>query len=191
MPTPERARWAVERMHLTTDSHVLEVGCGQGHAAELICELLNDAGGLTAVERSTLMTDVAGGRLGAWMRSGRAELICGAMEESSLPEASFDVAFGFSVAPMWRSPEVAAAVRRALRPGGTLHLFDQPPAWQHVADVDAYAGPVLAALRSHGFETFEPEVARLSNGWVVHIRAARPAVEPAVEPVAEPVAVAG
>lgn len=177
MPTPERARWAVDRLGVTPGSHVLEVGCGHGQAAALICEIVGETGSLTAVDRSTLMMEVASTRLKSWAGSGRLHLLCGAIEESLIPDQAYDIAFGFSVAPMWRSPDVTAAVWRALKPGGTLHLFDQPPGWQHAADVDAYAAPVLAALQGYGFETFPPESDRLTGGWAVHIRAARPATE--------------
>ena len=78
---------------------------------------------------------------------------------------------------MWRSPSVTAAVWAALKPGGTMHLFDLPPGWTHAADVDAYAAPVLAALRGYGFDVVPAESARLSGGWAVHIRASRPVAE--------------
>lgn len=174
MPTPERAQWAVDRLHITPGSHVLEVGCGQGHAAALICELVGETGSLTAVDRSTLMMEAASSRLKAWAGSGRLHLLCGGVEESLIPEGTYDVAFGFSVAPMWRSPDVTAAVWHALKPGASMHLFDQPPAWKHAADVDAYAAPVVAALRGYGFDTYPAESAQLSSGWAIHIRAARP-----------------
>jgi ubiquinone/menaquinone biosynthesis C-methylase UbiE len=177
MPTPERARWAVERLGVQPGAHVLEVGCGDGHAAALVCELVGEQGSLTAVDRSALMADVAHGRLSPWIGSGRASVICGGIEESEVPDGAFDIVFGFSVAPMWRSPQITAAVRRALRPGGTLHLFDQPPGWQHVADVDAYSGPVSAALLGYGLDVFPAETEQLSAGWAVHIRAARPVAE--------------
>ena len=177
MPTPERAQWAVERLGVTPGAHVLEVGCGHGHAAALVCELVGDEGSLTAIDRSAMMMDYARSRLSVWADSGRVSLICGSVQESDLAEGSFDIVFGFSVAPMWRSPDVTSAVWRVLRPGGTMHLFDQPPGWQHAADVDAYAAPVLAALRGYGFETFTPEATQLSAGWAVHIRAARPAAD--------------
>ncbi len=177
MPTPERAQWAVDRLQLSPGTRVLEVGCGQGHAAALVCEVVGDTGSLTAVDRSTLMMDVAGGRLGPWAEAGRLTMLCGALEEVEVAEGGFDVVFGFSVAPMWRHPEVTAAAWRALRPGGTLHLFDQPPAWKHAADVDAWASPVIAVLQGYGFETYPAEASQLSTGWAVHVRASRPVDE--------------
>ncbi len=175
MPTPERARWAVDRLEVSAGDHVLEVGCGHGHAAALVCELVGEAGSLTAIDRSPLMTDMAKAQLGPWLDKGAVVLTCGLVEECGLPDAHFDVAFGFSVAPMWRSPSVTAALWRALKPGGTLHLFDQPPGWQHAADVDAYASPILAALQGYGFQTAPPASAQLSKGWAVHLKATRPA----------------
>ncbi len=175
MPTPERARWAVERLHLESGDHVLEVGCGHGHAAALVCELVGDAGSLTAIDRSPMMADMATAQLRPWLSGDHVTLTCGLVEECGVPDAFFDVVFGFSVAPMWRSPTVTAAIWRSLRPGGALHLFDQPPGWQHAADVDAYAAPILAALQGYGFEVSTPESAQLSTGWAVHLRAVRPA----------------
>lgn len=167
----------MERLGIAPGAHVLEVGCGDGHAAALVCELVGESGSLTAVDRSAMMMDYATGRLSSWVESGRVSLVCGTVQESGVADGAFDIAFGFSVAPMWRSPDVTSAVWRALRPGGTVHLFDQPPGWQHAADVDAYAAPVLASLRGYGFEAFRPEASRLRAGWAVHIRAARPLTE--------------
>ena len=176
MPTPERARWAVERLHVQSGDHVLEIGCGHGHAAALVGELVGDSGSLTAVDRSPMMTDMAKAQLRPYLDSGRVTLTCGLVEECDVPEGFFDVVFGFSVAPMWRSPTVTAAIWRSLKPGGAFHLFDQPPGWQHAADVDAYAAPILAALQGYGFEVSTPVSAQLSKGWAVHLRATRPMV---------------
>lgn len=175
MPTPERAHWAVERLRLEAGDHVLEVGCGHGHAAALVSELVGETGSLTAIDRSPMMTDMAKAQLRPWLDGGRVTLRCGLVEESGLVEGFYDVVFGFSVAPMWRSPSVTAAIWRSLKPGGTLHLFDQPPGWQHAADVDAYAAPILAALQGYGFVVSSPESAQLAKGWAVHLRATRPA----------------
>lgn len=174
MPTPERARWAVEQLHVESGDHVLEVGCGHGHAAALVCELVGDDGSLTAIDRSPLMTDMAKAQLRPWLDNGAVVLTCGLVEECGLQDDFYDLIFGFSVAPMWRSPTVTAALWRALKPGGTVHLFDQPPGWQHAADVDAYAGPILAALQGYGFEVASPVAEQLSKGWAVHLRATRP-----------------
>jgi ubiquinone/menaquinone biosynthesis C-methylase UbiE len=165
----------VARLGIAPGDRVLEVGCGHGHAAALVCELVGEQGRLTAVDRSSLMTDRAAVQLQAWLSTGRVDLVRGPVEDASLEHGAYDIAFGFSVAPMWRVPDVTAAVWRALRPGGSLHLFDQPPGWQHAADVDAYAAPVLAALAGYGFATSSPQCEQLRGGWAVHIRVDRPA----------------
>ena len=37
---PERIRWTVERLDLAPTDHVLEIGCGPGHAVGLVAERL-------------------------------------------------------------------------------------------------------------------------------------------------------
>ena len=48
---PPRIRWAVELMELQPSDHVLEIGCGPGFGAEMICEQL-ETGKLFAIDRS-------------------------------------------------------------------------------------------------------------------------------------------
>ena len=39
---PPRIRWAVDLMDVQPSDHVLEIGCGPGYGAEMICERLTD-----------------------------------------------------------------------------------------------------------------------------------------------------
>ena len=48
---PPRIRWAVDLMDVQPSDHVLEIGCGPGFGAELICERL-ETGKLFAIDRS-------------------------------------------------------------------------------------------------------------------------------------------
>jgi trans-aconitate methyltransferase len=52
----ERLRSIVEKLGIRPEDHVLEIGCGQGVAATLICERL-DGGRLTAIDRSPKIFD--------------------------------------------------------------------------------------------------------------------------------------
>jgi ubiquinone/menaquinone biosynthesis C-methylase UbiE len=43
---PPRLLWAVERLSVEPDDHLLEIGCGSGVAVSLICDRLGDGTGL-------------------------------------------------------------------------------------------------------------------------------------------------
>jgi len=55
---------------------VLELGCGHGVAASLVCERLGDGGHLTAIDRSQKMIDAATERNREHVYAGRATCIC-------------------------------------------------------------------------------------------------------------------
>ena len=49
---PARLRWAVDFIDVQPQDHILEIGCGSGQAADLICRRLEGRGKLFAIDRS-------------------------------------------------------------------------------------------------------------------------------------------
>ena len=116
----DRLQRLVERLALRPGERVLEIGCGHGVAATLVCERL-DGGAYTAVDRSPAMIEAARRRNAAHVAAGRAEFLVMALEALDLGDRRFDVIFAARVGLFEREPERARALAgRWLAPGGRL-----------------------------------------------------------------------
>jgi ubiquinone/menaquinone biosynthesis C-methylase UbiE len=145
----ERIVWAVETLDVRPDDRVLEVGCGHGVAASLVCERLT-SGRYTGVDRSQKMIDMATTRNRRYVEAGTATFETAAFEDLELGEERFDEIFAVHVAAFWTRPErVLGAVHRFLAPQGKLHLFHQTPGWKR-ADREAFVATVGSVLQAHG-----------------------------------------
>ena len=106
---------------------MLEIGCGHGVAATLVCERL-DGGLLTALDRSPKMIAAASRRNAEHVAAGRAEFLVATLEDLDLGERRFDKAFAVRVGLFHRDPERARAlVEPWLAAGGQVRaFFDEP-----------------------------------------------------------------
>lgn len=123
----ERLGAAVEQLDIRPDDRVLEIGCGHGVAATLVCGRL-EGGRLTAIDRSAKMIRAAKRRNAAHVEAGRAEFLVARLEDLDLGERRFDRIFAARVGLFHRDPGRARGLtERWLAPGGTLSVFfDQP-----------------------------------------------------------------
>jgi ubiquinone/menaquinone biosynthesis C-methylase UbiE len=123
----ERLRAIVEQLEIGPDDRVLEIGCGHGVAATLVCERL-DTGRLTAIDRSEQMIDAATRRNRAFVDAGRAEFLVASLEDADLGDRRFDKIFAVRVGLFDREPDRARAIaERWLAPGGALLVFFDAP----------------------------------------------------------------
>ena len=123
-----RLQAAVDRLGIRPGDRVLEIGCGHGVAATLVCERL-DGGHLTAVDRSPKMIEAARRRNAAYVEAGTAEFLVAHLEELDLGTRRFDTIFAIRVGLFHREPERAHAIaERWLAPGGIVHAVFDPPA---------------------------------------------------------------
>ena len=128
----ERLRSVVEHLDILRDDRVLEIGCGHGVAATLVCERL-EVGHLTAVDRSEKMIEAAKRRNAAYVEAGRAEFLVADLEDLDLGGRRFDKIFAVRVGLFHREPDRAhSLVERWLAPGGAVFAFFDPPSDRRV-----------------------------------------------------------
>ena len=116
-------------MDIRPDDRVLEIGCGHGVAATLICERL-EGGHLTAIDRSAKMIQAATRRNAAHIEAGKAEFLIATLEDLDLGDRRFVKILAVRVGLFHReSRRAGGIVERWLAPGGAVFaFFDQPSA---------------------------------------------------------------
>ena len=106
--------------------HVLDAGCGAGNYALKLLERLPKLDA-TLIDLSRPMLDRARERI-SLATAGRVTAIQGDIRTVELPHGRFDIVLAASVLHHLRADEewrqVFAAIHRALRPGGSLWIFD-------------------------------------------------------------------
>jgi ubiquinone/menaquinone biosynthesis C-methylase UbiE len=123
----ERLRSVVEQLDIRPDDRVLEIGCGHGVAATLVCERLEE-GHLTAIDRSAKMIQAATRRNAAYVEAGSAEFLVAPLEDLDLGDRCFDKIFTVRVGLFYREPERARSIaERWLAPGGEVFVFFDLP----------------------------------------------------------------
>jgi ubiquinone/menaquinone biosynthesis C-methylase UbiE len=124
----ERLQEIVDRLGIRPDDRVLEIGCGHGVAATMVCERL-DAGHVTAIDRSEKMIAAATARNAAHVEAGTAEFLVGDLEDIDLGERRFDLIFAVRVRLFDTEPDRARALAEQwLAPGGEVRSFYDRPA---------------------------------------------------------------
>ena len=123
----ERLRRVVDQLAIRPDDRVLEIGCGHGVAATMVCELL-DTGRVTAIDRSAAMIQAAARRNAAQVAAGKAEFLVRDLEDLDLGSRQFDLVFAVRVGLFHREPQRARSlVEPWLAPGGRVEAFYDSP----------------------------------------------------------------
>ena len=123
----ERLRGVVDQLAIRPGDRVLEIGCGQGVAATMVCQLLS-TGTLTAIDRSTKMVEAATRRNAGYVASGKAEFLIASLEDMNLGDRRFDLVFAVRVGLFHRDPERAHALLQPwLAPDARVCTFYDVP----------------------------------------------------------------
>jgi cyclopropane fatty-acyl-phospholipid synthase-like methyltransferase len=132
---PERLAWAVETLDVRPDDRILEIGCGRGVAAALICDRL-EGGRLLALDRSAKAIEAASARNAGAVAGGKAQFLTQALEDADPATLGrYDKVFAVNVNAFWVRParRELDLIRRLLIPDGTLWLFYDPPGRERLA----------------------------------------------------------
>jgi trans-aconitate methyltransferase len=145
-PIPSRIRWAVDFMDVQPADHVLEIGCGAGAAAELICSRL-ETGRLFAIDRSESGVDRTRRRCERFIDAGRLTVRQIDLATLRVPVKRLHKVFAFNVNLFWVrdcEPEVQLLHERLL-PGGSVFLFYDATRREQVPTIVENASKSLAA----------------------------------------------
>lgn len=145
---PTRIRLAVDALDLRPDARVLEVGCGTGVAAQLLCALVPE-GHVTALDRSATAVAHAEKRLARWAEAGVADVVERDLAGFHGDGRPYDAVLAINVNAFWTGPAEAEVARLAelLADDGAAHLwFEAPPG----ADASGPGERAVAALVGGG-----------------------------------------
>jgi trans-aconitate methyltransferase len=142
---PARIRWAVDLMDLKPNDHVLEIGCGPGAGAELICQRL-ETGKLFAIDRSESGVDRTKRRCRQYVESGRLTVRQIDLATLRVPVKRLTKVFAFNVNLFWvrACADEVALLHERLQPGGAVYLFYEANRPELVPNIVAKASAALA-----------------------------------------------
>jgi trans-aconitate methyltransferase len=146
---PARIRWAVEVMDVQPADHVLEIGCGPGAGAELICSRLQ-TGKLFAIDRSESGVDRTKRRNAKYVEAGRLTVRQIDLATLRVPVKRLNKVFAFNVNLFWvrDCPDEIALLHERVLPGGSVFLFYEANRAELVPTIVQKAS---AALSEGGF----------------------------------------
>jgi len=149
---PARIRWAVDFMDVKPSDHLLEIGCGPGAGAELICSRL-ETGRLFAIDRSESGVDRTKRRCASYIKAGRLTVRQIDLATLRVPVKRLNKVFAFNVNLFWVrecADEVALLHERVL-PGGGVYLFYESTRPEQVPEMIRKAS---ASLTEGGFRVY-------------------------------------
>jgi trans-aconitate methyltransferase len=158
-------RWAVELLDVQSTDHLLEIGCGPGHAVTLICDRLT-SGTITAIDRSTMAVARTLARNARCVAAGRARVEQHALTNADLGRR-FAKVFAINVNAFWTDgPRSFAALSGLLQRNGLAYLIYEPPTTSRLREIRSR---LTAELGENGYEIVDIHVKglRASRGLCI------------------------
>lgn len=140
----DRLTYAFEILEVDPSDRILEIGCGYGAAASLICGRLVD-GKITAIDQSEKMIRAAEKLNAPFVSAGKAIFLAAPLHEADLGHSRFNKIFAVNVNLFWmKAARELERIRELLLPGGTIYLFNQPPSAGKLRSIAERTGQNLA-----------------------------------------------
>jgi ubiquinone/menaquinone biosynthesis C-methylase UbiE len=115
----------LDRMEIDRRRDVLDLGCGTGIAARSIAGRAGFAGSVLGIDLSDYLARAAAMLAADEGLGDRVRFTAGDSHALDLPEASFDAVVAHTLFSHLEDPaKVLAEMRRVLRPGGVIGIFD-------------------------------------------------------------------
>jgi cyclopropane fatty-acyl-phospholipid synthase-like methyltransferase len=157
---PDRVRWAVDLLAVRPADHILEIGCGPGHAVALIAKQLT-RGTITAIDRSAVAVTRTRDRARDSIAAGRARVHQATLSDAEL-ERRFHKAFAININAFWTTPAASiAALQRVLDPRGRAWLVYEPPSESRLRGIRE---SLARGLETNGFSMDRIETQRFRSG---------------------------
>lgn len=138
-----RLERVVSLAKVESGERILDVGTGTGVLIPHLLKAAGQRGSITAVDISPRMIETARAK----QFPGNVEFLTADIQESGLPDASFDRVICNAVFPHFDNKQRALSeIRRMLRPGGML-VISHPIGREAVNNLHRNSGPAVAADR--------------------------------------------
>jgi ubiquinone/menaquinone biosynthesis C-methylase UbiE len=127
----EPNRLAVKALRIASTDTVLELGCGPGHAIQLM-EREALAGRVYGLDQSSVMLEQSGRRNRIAIREGRVVLYQSRFNLLPFRDFTMDKILAVNVLYFWKDlPAVLREICRVLRPGGRVSIYATDKATMH------------------------------------------------------------
>lgn len=147
----DRAKWAIQKLNVSADDKVLEVGFGPGSSIELLTHEIK-SGFIAGIDHSEEMVKYASKKNSDKIKEGKVILGVGSSDQIKYEDNFFSKVFCINVNIFWRNPKNHMnEIKRVLKDGGKLSIYLQPKMVKSFKDCKAKVDELINLFKDAGF----------------------------------------